>query len=228
MAGADKLFVKVCGKPVLAHTLEAFQNCDLISEIVVVTREDMLTQVCDLCGVYAYDKVTAVILGGATRLASVLNGTLAVTKENRLIAVHDGARPCVDTAIIEKAVMTAACFHAAAPAVQVSSTVKRVKNGIVTETIDRSCLFEIQTPQVFDAAIIKAALTNASEKDIDVTDDCTAAELIGVPVYITDGARNNLKITTNEDIVIAEAILRERRASAGSQDNWFEITEMVL
>jgi len=228
MAGEDKLFVNICGKPVLAHTLETFQNCSLISEIVVVAREDMLTRVSHQCGIYSFDKVTAVILGGATRLDSVLNGTLAVPKENRLIAIHDGARPCVDQAIIEKAVIAAACFHAAAPAVQVSSTVKRVKKGVVTETIDRSCLFEIQTPQVFETAIIKAALTYASEKGVDVTDDCMAAELIGVPVHITDGARNNIKITTNEDIVIAEAIIRGRGTISGGHDNKIEITGSVL
>jgi 2-C-methyl-D-erythritol 4-phosphate cytidylyltransferase len=99
--------------------------------------------------------------------------------------------------------------HAAAPAIPVSSTVKRVEGGVVRETVDREKLFEVQTPQVFDAGLIKAALTSAIDKSINITDDCMAVELLGVPVYITEGSRNNIKLTTREDAILAEAILKK-------------------
>jgi len=207
MGGQDKLFYEICGIPVLGHTLIAFQNCKTINEIIITAREDKIEQIGLLCKSYDIGKARTIMIGGNTRLESVLRGVLAVSEESQLIAIHDGARPCVEQDIINNAVAAAAVRHAAAPAVKVSSTIKRVNNGLVTETVDRRDLYEIQTPQVFAAEIIKAALTNASFKYPEVTDDCMAAELIGVPVHIIEGSRNNIKITTAEDIVIAEAII---------------------
>ena len=210
MDSVDKLFVEICGIPVLAHTLLAFQNCQNISEIVVVSREEALTRVCELCKKCGADKAIRVMIGGATRLDSVYNGVFAVSDEAQLIAIHDGARPCVDADIINTAVMAAAKYHAAAPAVPVTSTVKRVGGGIILDTLDREDLVEIQTPQVFTAELIKAALTKARNESPAVTDDCMAVELLGFPVRITEGSRRNIKITTSEDIAIAEAIMRVR------------------
>ena len=207
MGGEDKLFADICGAPVLAHSLAAFQNCGYINEIVVVTREDKLELVGAICRIYSIGKASKIIVGGPTRQESVLLGVLAVSKKARLIAIHDGARPCADMSVISGAVEAAAKFHAAAPGVPVSSTVKRAKSGIVTGTVDRDGLFEIQTPQVFAAELIKAALTSAVKKGVSVTDDCMAAELIGAPIRITEGSRYNIKITAVEDLAIAKAIL---------------------
>ena len=212
MDSADKLFIEICGMPVLAHTLLAFQNCPNISEVVVVSREECLEAVCELCKNYGIEKAARVMIGGATRLDSVYNGVFAVSDNAQLIAIHDGARPCVDNDIINAAVLAAAKYHAAAPAVPVSSTLKKVRDGIILETIDRDSLVEIQTPQVFAAEVIKAALTKARNESAAVTDDCMAAELLGFPVRVTEGSRRNIKITTSEDIAIAEAILRGRES----------------
>jgi 2-C-methyl-D-erythritol 4-phosphate cytidylyltransferase len=207
MDGEDKLFIEVCGLPVLAHTLLAFQNCEVIDEIIVVTRDDTIMNVGRICRQYGIDKAARVMAGGATRLESVMNGVFAVSGKAQLIAIHDGARPCIGLDDIKGAIAAAAKYHAAAPAVPVSSTLKRAKRGVVAETVDREGLFEVQTPQVFTAELIKAALTNAVKKSVDVTDDCMAVELIGAPVRLTEGSRSNIKLTTAEDIPIAEAIL---------------------
>jgi len=207
MSGEDKLLAGICGKPVLMHVLDVFQQCKVIDEIIVVTREDLIDRVSGLCSEGSFSKVTRVMAGGSSRLESVLTGTLAASKKMELIAIHDGARPCIDAEVIERAVTAAAKLHAAAPAIKISSTVKKVVDGVIVDTVDRESLYEIQTPQVFDAELIKAALTNAAQKMVEITDDCMAAELIGVPVYITEGSSSNIKITTPEDLTIAEAIL---------------------
>ena len=212
MGGEDKLFVEVCGAPVLAHTLAAFQNCGCIDEIVVVTREESVGPVSELCRKHGIEKAAKVMVGGATRAESVMLGVFAASDKAKLIAIHDGARPCVSKAVIEGAVAAAAKFHAAAPGLPVSSTLKKVSGGAIVETVGREGLFEIQTPQVFDADLIKAALANAVDKGIDVTDDCAAAEIIGASVRVTEGSGRNIKITTGEDVQIAEAILAMHNA----------------
>lgn len=210
MNGEDKLFIDIAGMPVLVHTLAAFQNIDLVQEIIVVAQTEKFELIGELCRRHSIDKVTKIMAGGQTRLESVMTGVLAVSKKAQIIAIHDGARPCVESAVIDEAFSAASKYHAVAPGVPVNSTIKRAKDENVLETIDREGLFEIQTPQVFTAEIIKAALTKAIEKSIKITDDCMAAELIGVPVHLTEGSRNNIKLTTNEDITIIEAILRKR------------------
>ena len=215
MDGGDKLFLEICGKPVLAHTLAVFQNCNLVDDIIVVVRADMIGRACDICKEYGIDKATKIIAGGETRFDSVNNGVFAVSPNAHLIAIHDGARPCIDIGIIEQTVITAAKYYAAAPAVPVFSTLKRVEGATISETIDREGVYEIQTPQVFEANIIKAALSNAASKSISITDDCMAVELLSVPVRITEGSRNNIKLTTDEDVCVAEAVLGGRARVRG-------------
>ena len=209
MGSEDKLFIEICGAPVLAHTLIAFQKSAIIGEIIVVSREESLERVCELCKQYGIDKATKVMIGGKTRLDSVMNGVFAVSKDTRLIAIHDGARPCVDSATIEAAVAAAGKYQAAAPAVKIYSTLKRVRDGVIVETVDREEFAEIQTPQVFTADLIKAALTKARDESVIFTDDCGAVEHLGFPVRVTQGSSYNIKITTFEDIAIAEAILNK-------------------
>jgi len=208
--GEDKLFYLVGGRPVLAYAIEAFQNCGLISEIIIVAREEHFDIIGEICKEYGFNKVSKIIKGASTRAESVINGVFAVSAKTKLIAIHDGARPCIDIEIIENVINTAAKYHAAAPATKIISTIKRVENGVISETINREGLFEIQTPQVFRTEIIKAALTNAARKSVTVTDDCMAAEMIGVSAYIVEGSRDNIKITENEDLQRAESILRRR------------------
>jgi len=208
--GEDKLFYEINSKPVIAYTLDAFQKCRLVDDIIIVAHEDKIDNFAAICRENNFNKVSKIIKGGSTRVESVLNGIFAVSSKARLIAIHDGARPCTDIKIIEDTIHKAALFNAAAPAVLITSTVKRAENDIIYKTVNREDLYDIQTPQIFRAELIKAALTNVVNKSLEITDDCTAVEIIGAKVFITDGSRKNIKITDNEDLKIAEAFLKER------------------
>jgi len=207
--GEDKLFFSINDKPVVAYTIEAFENCKLINDIIVVTREDRVNDITKLCEQYRFSKVSSVINGGQTRLESVLSGIRATSRNTRLIAIHDGARPCISVDVIEKTIHKADKGGAAAPAVAIASTIKKIKDGIIVQTVDRENLYEIQTPQIFRAELIKAALEKAQKKSIEITDDCMAVEMLGMLVHVVDGSRRNIKITTNEDFGIAEAFLND-------------------
>ena len=208
--GQDKLFAPLGGVPVLIHTLRALESCPSVGAIIVVTRPDHLVEVGKLCREAALSKVSKVVSGGATRTESVLAGVEAVGEEYPIVAIHDGARPLVSREVVEAAIAAAASGSAAAPAVPVKDTVKEAERGIVTATPDRSRLFAVQTPQVFDTDLIRTALTRAVEDGISLTDDCAAVERMGVPVALPQGTYTNLKITTPEDLAVAEALLEWR------------------
>ena len=210
MEGIDKALAPLGELPVLVHTLYAFQDCPAVGEIVVVTREDLLVEVSRLCKDYALDKVRKVIVGGAERIHSVQSGLREVDPSAELIAIHDGARPLVTAQVIEQAVSAAAKSGAAAPAVPVVDTIKRFEDGLSVETVDRSQLRAVQTPQVFEAGLIRAATQKALEDGELLTDDCGAVERLGKRVTLTQGSRENIKITTPLDLVLGEAILAAR------------------
>lgn len=210
MEGIDKILTPLGELPVLVHTLYAFQDCPVVSEVVVVTREDLLVEVSRLCKDFALDKVSKVIVGGAERIHSVQAGLREVDPEAELIAIHDGARPLVTPQVIEEAVSAAAQSGAAAPAILVIDTIKRWENGLGVETVDRSALRAVQTPQVFEAGLIRAATQKALEDGELLTDDCGAVERLGKKVTLTEGSRENIKITTPLDLVLGEAILFAR------------------
>lgn len=207
MGGIDKVMAPIGGKPMILRTAEAFQNCDAIREIVIVTRPDLIVPVADLC--HGLDKVRTVIAGGDTRQASVEAGLGALSPGMKLAAVQDGARPLATWQLIDRVVRAANSYGAAAPAIPVKDTVKTVAGGIVTGTPDRGSLRAVQTPQVFDLDLLKAALKKASEDGVQVTDDCSAVERLGMSVKIVEGDERNLKITTPPDLKIAELFLEE-------------------
>ena len=199
MGGVDKLMEFLDNVPVLMRTLTALQRAAAIDEIVIAAREDALVDISTLCKTYGITKCSKVVRGGESRCHSVL------------LAVQDGARPLVTPALIDRTVEAAAKCGAAAPAVPVKDTIKTVaEDGAVTGTPDCSTLRAVQTPQVFEADLLKAALQSALENEVPVTDDCSAVERLGKVVYLIDGDEENLKITTPVDLVIAEAILAER------------------
>lgn len=208
--GADKLFLPLAGIPVLVRTLMQFEQCKAITEIIVVTREDKIVPVANLCREYGITKVTKVLQGGATRLESSAAGVFQADRHSGLIAIADGARPMVTPELIANVVEAAKNYRAAAPAVPVKDTIKTAENGVVTGTPDRNALFTVQTPQVFDADLIKGALTKALRDALPVTDDCSAVEAMGHPVYLVEGSYGNLKITTPEDLALGEALLAAR------------------
>ena len=207
MGGIDKTMALVNGEPVIARTVRAFQNCDAIKEIVVVTRGDLIIPVSDLC--HPFSKVTAVVVGGENRVASVQNGLNALSSKVHLVAVHDGARPLVSFEVIDRTVRAAHTYGAAAPGVPVKDTIKVVAGGVVTSTPDRKTLQAVQTPQVFDFDLLRGALKKAVEKGWEITDDCSAVEMLGMRVRMVEGDEKNIKITTPMDLKIAEMLLEE-------------------
>jgi len=209
MGGIDKVMAPLNGEPMLIRTVRAFQESDVIREIVVVTREDLLLQVHRLC--QAFPKVQAVVAGGADRPASVRAGLNALSNKVRLVAVQDGARPFVSWEVIDRTVRAANTYGAAAPGVPVKDTIKVVTGGIVAATPDRSKLSAIQTPQVFDLDLLKGALEKARKDGTPITDDCSAVENLGMSVKIVAGDERNIKITTPMDLKIAELLLEDEK-----------------
>ena len=207
--GFDKLLADVGGMPVLVRCMEVFQQAPSVSEIVVVTREELVPEVARLCQEFQLTKVTKVIRGGENRTQSARLGTLEANPDVPLIAIHDGARPFVTVQVIENAVAQAGKNGAAAPAVPVKDTIKTAKDGVVEQTLDRAQLYAVQTPQVFDASLIRAALQKALDDGVELTDDCAAVERLGMKVVLTAGDERNIKLTTPVDLLLGEGLAEE-------------------
>ena len=210
MQGENKLFATVGGVPVLARTVQALALSALVDEIVVAVREEDLLTAAELCKACQIGKPLKLVVGGETRTHSVMAAVGECSPDATHIAVHDGARPLVTTEVIDRAILAARRSHAAAPAVPVKDTIKIAVDHVVQDTPDRSTLFSVQTPQVFDAALLTAALCAALDVGAMVTDDCSAVERLGKEIYLTEGDYENIKITTPEDLIVAEAIWENR------------------
>jgi 2-C-methyl-D-erythritol 4-phosphate cytidylyltransferase len=215
MGGVNKLLQPLDGVPVLARTLQALEKASRVDEIIVATREEDLAEIAHLCHTYGITKCKKVVRGGETRVHSVLMAAYEAAPETTLLAVQDGARPLVTPDLIDDCIRAAERCGAAAPAIAVKDTVKTVSaENTVTGTPDRSTLRAVQTPQVFDADLLKAALQSALENDAPITDDCSAVERLGKTVFLLEGSEENLKITTPIDLIVAEAILQARKERA--------------
>ena len=207
MGGIDKVMAPLGGEPMIVRTVRAFQEAVAIKEIVVVTRPDLVDNITALCA--GFDKVIAVVAGGSDRQESVENGLKALSDKVKLAAVQDGARPLVTEAVIDRTVRAAHSYGAAAPAIPVKDTIKIENGGIVSRTPDRSTLRAVQTPQVFDYDLLRAALQKAREDKAPITDDCSAVERLKFSVKLVEGDERNIKITTPIDLKIAEFLLEE-------------------
>lgn len=211
MGGGDKLLMELEGVPVLMRTLRAIDGAELVDEIIVAAREELLLTVADLCSRSGLTKPVRVVQGGATRTQSVLAAAVEANPRAKLLAVHDGARPLVRPEDIDEVIRFACQTHAAAPALPVTDTVKTAdETGLVTGTPDRGTLFAVQTPQVFQADVLKAALQSAVDARLTLTDDCAAVERLGKQVYLTPGNPENIKITRPLDLAVAASILKQR------------------
>ncbi len=208
MGGIDKVMATLAGEPMIVRSVRAFEGCDAVKEIVIVTRPDLIGIITELCG--GMSKVRAVVAGGADRPESVRNGLSALSNKVRLVAVHDGARPLISQTVIDRTIRAARSYGAAAPGVPVKDTVKVVSGGLVNATPDRSSLRAIQTPQVFDMDLLKGALEQARKSGTAITDDCSAVEQLGMAVRIVEGDEGNIKVTTPMDLAVAQVLLEER------------------
>ena len=209
MGGIDKVMAELEGEPMIVRTVRTFQNALAIGEIVIVTRPDLIEPITKLCE--GFDKVTKVVAGGSSRQESVNLGLAALSDQCKMAAIQDGARPLISQAVIDRTVRAANTYSAAAPAIPVKDTIKVVKGGVVDHTPDRASLMAIQTPQVFDIALLRGALQKAEQENWAVTDDCSAVELMGMSVKIVEGDERNIKVTTPLDLVIAKLLLEEEK-----------------
>ena len=207
MGGIDKVMAPLGGEPMIARTVRTFQNCDAISEIVIVTREDLILPITALTR--EMPKVKAVVAGGKSRQESVSLGLNALSGKVKLAAIQDGARPLITWEVIDRTVRAANSYGAAAPAIPVKDTIKVVEGRVVKNTPDRATLFAVQTPQVFDFDLLRGALKKAEVDGAAVTDDCSAVELMGMSVKIVEGDERNIKVTTPMDLKIAELLWEE-------------------
>ncbi len=213
--GGSKQMLPLLGVPVLARSMRAFQDCAAVRDIIVVARSEERADIANLAEQYGITKLTDLVDGGEQRQHSVENGLQAVAEDVGYIAIHDGARPLVTPAWIEKTIEAARQWGAAALGVPVKNTIKRVTaDGRIAETLPRSHLFAMQTPQVFDVSLYRKALQYAGEHHLSVTDDCQICEAAGYPVHLVEGDYENIKITTPEDVLLAEALLRSGEEKA--------------
>ena len=205
MGGVDKTFAPILGLPLVVHTLDQFESSPLVNQIVLVVAEDSVERARRLIQQRVYSKVTDVCVGGRRRQDSVRSGLESLSGCD-WVMVHDGARPCLDEAILQRGLEAAFEYGSASAGVPIKDTIKMVSSQqIVEETPDRSLIWAAQTPQVFR---YQTLLDAHHAFDQDVTDDATMIESLGHPVKMYLGSYKNIKVTTSEDLVIAEAFLK--------------------
>ena len=207
-----KQFLPLNGMPVLAWTIQVFEAMPEIHEIILIVHETDI-RYCqeNIVAANRFRKISKVFSGGADRQSSVIHGVMAVDETTDIVVIHDGVRPFIDDVTIRTGIQVAAVFGASCIAVPVTETIKVVKDGIVTGTVDRSTLWAAQTPQIFKKEILFSAIEAAEKDGFKGTDDASLAERIGAEVAIVPGSYDNIKITTAKDIEIAKGILQRRQ-----------------
>jgi 2-C-methyl-D-erythritol 4-phosphate cytidylyltransferase len=208
MANVDKLLVEIAGRPVAGHTWARFDACAAVNEIVLVIRPEQEHFFHKMAGSIKPRKPFKLIPGGKERQDSVWNGLEALSPNVRLVAIQDGARPCTSDSLIEATFAAAEEIGAAVAGQRVTDTIKESSDGrSITRHLDRSRLWAVQTPQTFRVDVIRHALAAVREKELVVTDDTAACELIGQPVKLVEGKEPNPKLTFAEDAAIIERLL---------------------
>ena len=210
----DKLFLEVCGQPVIAHTWRTFDTCAEIDEIIVVIRGGMQNDFKELAAAHGFQKAFRFAAGGAERQNSVWNGLLCLSSSTEIVVIQDGARPCTTHKIISDCILAAREVGAGVAAQKVTDTLKEANQDcIVTKHLDRSKMWAVQTPQVFRAEIIKRGLGEVLKRGKSVTDDTAACEFIGEPVKLVENATPNPKLTSPADLPLIELVLKQQLAN---------------
>ena len=205
--GVDKAFLSLVNKPVVAWSLIAFERCPEIDRIVLVVRKDQQIASKAVVKMFGISKLQTIVAGGSRRIESAQAGLAACDVDTRIVVIHDAARPMVTSAMVSEVVQAAKRAPAVTLARPVTDTLKRCEKGLtVTETVGRDKLWAVQTPQAFQVKELRNAYKALGKGD--VTDDCQAVELAGVPVKLVENLKPNLKITTVEDLQVAGALLK--------------------
>jgi len=212
-AETNKQFLSLMGQPILAHTVRLFEESSYVSEIVIVGAESDLLVIKELVYHHKFDKVVAISQGGAQRQDSVRAGVQALSPTIQRVVVHDGARPLLTLQAFHRFLGETEDFSAAIMGIQLKDTIKRVDiSGKVLETLPRERLRAVQTPQIFDRGILEEAHLRALSAGYYGTDDASLLEWMGYPVQVVEGLQGNIKVTTPEDLWLAERILAMRGA----------------
>lgn len=226
--GQPKQHILLGDHPVLIHTLLTLQAVDAIDEILLIAREEDIPHFTDLAANAGVTKLHTAVAGGATRQQSVAAGLAALPDCATLVGVHDGARPLVRPEDVTAVITAAADGGAAALAVPVKDTLKRTDgDGFVTATPDRANLWRVQTPQVFDRAALCAAMEVAQAEGKDYTDDCQLMEAAGHRVRLVPGLDTNLKLTTPEDVRLAQALMGDKEETAMRIGHGYDVHRLV-
>ncbi|MBI5606341.1 MAG: 2-C-methyl-D-erythritol 4-phosphate cytidylyltransferase [Deltaproteobacteria bacterium] len=207
-----KQYLSLGGKPILAQTLQVFEECPAVDGIYVIVPQDQLDRVQkDIVEKYQFNKVLKLVRGGKMRQQSVWNGLRAIRSECSIVVVHDGVRPLIACRLIEKSIEEAQKHGAAVVGVPARDTVKRITKGKKVQTLPREEIWLAQTPQSFQFPLLMKAFQKAQQEDIWGTDDSFLVERLGHPITMVEGDYSNIKITTPEDLSMAENFLREKK-----------------
>jgi 2-C-methyl-D-erythritol 4-phosphate cytidylyltransferase len=212
-AGKNKLLLTLQATPILIHTLKVFEADHKCAGIILAIHPDDEQEFKSLLKEYGIHKVSSLVTGGKERQDSVYNGLMAVSSIDGVVLVHDAARPFIKMETIHKLVDAAGKDGGAIVAVPVKDTIKKAVNNQVSETVERSSLWSVQTPQAFRVSVLLEAHNKAAREQFLGTDESSLVERIPHPVSIIEGDYDNIKLTTPEDIYFAEAILRKRKES---------------
>jgi 2-C-methyl-D-erythritol 4-phosphate cytidylyltransferase len=209
--GADKLFLELAGRPVIAHTWQRFNDSQCIGEIIVVVADSRQKEFETVAAKFRFQKPFRIVAGGAERQDSVWNGLEAVSPKTEIVAIHDAARPCVAEPLIAATIAAAEKSGASVAAQVITDTIKESGDGkTILRTLDRSKLWSVQTPQTFRVDIIRRAISAARAKNLTFTDDTAACELIGQPVELVPSPAPNPKVTMPGDLTFIELLLRQK------------------
>lgn len=208
MGGVDKIRAEILGMPVIARTLLAFEKSKLVSKIVVVTKEDNIDFVQKMCERYSINKLLCIAKGGKNRANSVLNGLNCLPKDTKNVLIHDGARPLVSGEVIERVVRANNKYRCVICSVPVTDTVKKINGEIIEETLDRTKLVSVQTPQRVECSAYLPIISAENEFEL-YTDDASFMEQKGYEVLNVLGDYMNIKITTKLDLIIAKSLLED-------------------
>lgn len=209
--GFDKLLAPIEGKPVVAHSIAAFEQSNSVAEIILVARAERLSEYEKISESYGFRKISAIIPGGVRRQDSVSRGLEKLQQRTEFIAVHDAARPLVSADLIERLFQFARDHGGAASAAPIVDTLKRVdREHLVVGSIDRTDLFAVQTPQIFQRALLEKAYREVFDAGLEVTDEISAVERIGGKIILLPNESPNFKITYPADLQLAEFLLRQR------------------
>ncbi len=205
----DKAFLSLGAKPVVVYSLRAFEKCPDIDDVVLVVQKERLEAARCMVQMFGCTKVKKIVAGGAQRQVSVAKGLEAIDEDTEILAIHDGARPCVTSELISATIRSAKEHGSGVAAVKITDTVKEVERGMtLARTVDRTKLWAVQTPQAFQKALIVKAMAHVKKAKKVVTDESSAVELVAKNIRLVLSTSANIKITTPDDLVLAAALMR--------------------